>query len=49
MSGVQESDSCEEEAVLVSGDLSPEAPLVPPSGQEGEESVCWVSEVSDDF
>lgn len=41
MSGgrVQESDSCGEEAVPVPGGLSPEAPVAPPRGQEGEESM----------
>ena len=40
MSGgrVQECDSCGEEAAP--GGLSPEAPVAPPRGQEGEESVC---------
>ena len=51
MSGgrVQECDSCGEEAVPVPGGLSPEAPVAPPRGQEGEESVCWVTGVFDDF
>jgi len=49
MSGgrVQECDSCGEEAAP--GGLSPEAPVAPPRGQEGEESVCWVIGVFDDF
>ena len=51
MSGgrIQESDSCRKEAVPVPGGLSPEAPVAPPRGQEGEESVCWVTGVFDDF
>lgn len=46
MSGgrVQECDSCGEEAVLVPGGLSPEAPVAPPRGQEGEECMCWVTQ-----
>ena len=46
---VQECDSCGEEAAPEPGGLSPEAPVAPPRGQEGEQSVCWVIGVFDDF
>ena len=36
-------------AAPVPDGLSPEAPVAPPRGQEGEESVCWVTGVFDDF
>ena len=45
---VQECDSCREETVLVPGGFSPEMPVAAPRGQEGKESVCWVTGVFDD-
>ena len=35
--------------LVVPGGLSLEVPVAPPRGQEGEESVCWVIGVFDDF
>lgn len=45
----QECDRCGEEAAPVPGGLSPVIPVAPPRRQEGEEPMCWVTVVFDDF